>query len=74
MPEEEYKHTVKEGDIVLLPNGSEATVTKWDIVCGGNAKVVWVRPHVGWFWRFIMACRGQTSYADDDINTLQFIG
>ena len=50
LPPPSYRDYVQEGDRVRMPNGRLGTVTGYDIIAGGHAMVVSVRPdkRTGW--------------------------
>jgi len=68
-----YRFTVEKGDEVLMPDGVPAIVTSWDIVCGGNCKIVRVRPLTGWLRRLWFFLTDKTTFADEEIDRLQFV-
>ena len=68
-----YKHQIKLGDMVLLPDKKKTAgvVVEDKIVCGGNCRVISVFPFVNPLKRFWMLRTEQLDFADEDINKLQ---
>jgi len=68
-----YRHQVRDGDVVRMPNGLLATVIKWDIVCVGDGRVVYLKPHTNRWRAFWLWFTGKTRFVDKEIDKLALV-
>jgi hypothetical protein len=66
----EYRMEVRQGDIVLMPNGTVGIVTGWHIIEAGHVKEVTIHPFTGWLHRFFLFLTMKTRIHDEQINLL----
>ena len=70
-----YRDIIQFGDLVLLPEGIKAVVTRWDIIAGGHVMMAVVRPvDINIFKRFFRFIFCQNYFYDRQIDLLKRLG